>query len=155
MQLAEKSVYRCLPGCPTAHRPQLETAEFGYSPGSDRSTRVPTGCSRFRIDLCGVAWLIQIKAPVAYYALDEAGIYLDRIGIVALALGLANVVFENRSHVRRFVIGTCYFFIGLGYTIAAFQSLLVPGPTGWMAATSGCGSENAQLTSSRQRESLT
>lgn len=63
---------------------------------------------------------------VARYSLGEISHGSNLSGMGILGLGIATVAFESRNQSRRFVFGFLYFFIGLGYTSAAFCKLVGP-----------------------------
>lgn len=66
---------------------------------------------------------------VARYCLGEISHGSNLIGVTLVGLSLGAVAFQDPRLVRRFVLGFCYFFFGLGYTSAAFCKLIATGPT--------------------------
>ena len=66
---------------------------------------------------------------VARYSLGEISHGSNLIGMGVLGLGIALVAFRSASMRRRFTFGYLYFFIGLGYTSAAFCKLIGTGIT--------------------------
>lgn len=66
---------------------------------------------------------------VARYSLGEISHGSNLIGMGVLGLGLALIIFRSESHRQRFTLGFLYFFIGLGYTSAAFCKMIGTGIT--------------------------
>ncbi len=66
---------------------------------------------------------------VARYSLGEISHGSNLIGMGVLGLGLALLVFRSEFHRQRFTLGFLYFFIGLGYTSAAFCKMIGTGIT--------------------------
>lgn len=64
---------------------------------------------------------------VSRYSLGEISHGSNLIGMGILGLGLALLVFQSESRRQRFTLGFLYFFIGLGYTSAAFCKLIGTG----------------------------
>ncbi len=65
---------------------------------------------------------------VSRFSLGEISHGANVIGIALLALALGAVAFAESTPRRRFVLGFCYFFIGLGYMSAAAVKLIASGP---------------------------
>jgi hypothetical protein len=66
---------------------------------------------------------------VSRYSLGEISHGSNLIGMGILGLGLALIVFRSEFRRQRFALGFLYFFIGLGYTSAAFCKLIGTGIT--------------------------
>jgi hypothetical protein len=66
---------------------------------------------------------------VSRYSLGEISHGSNLIGMGILGLGLALIVFRSEFRRQRFTLGFLYFFIGLGYTSAAFCKLIGTGIT--------------------------
>lgn len=64
---------------------------------------------------------------VARYCLGEISHGSNLIGMGVLALAMAALIFPNGTQRQRFTMGFLYFFIGLGYTSAAFCKLVGTG----------------------------
>lgn len=64
---------------------------------------------------------------VARYSLGEISHGSNLIGVSMMALAAGAVFFSDPMHRRRFTLGFMYFFIGLGYTTAAFSKLIGTG----------------------------
>lgn len=64
---------------------------------------------------------------VARYCLGEISHGSNLIGLGLLGLGAAALTFQRPVHRRRFTMGFLVFFIGLGYTSAAFCKLIGTG----------------------------
>lgn len=77
------------------------------------------------------AYLIALLAfhlqYVARYSLGEISHGSNLIGMGVMGLALALLAFRDESERRRFTFGFVYFFIGLGYTSAAFCKLVGTG----------------------------
>lgn len=65
----------------------------------------------------------------ARYSLGEISHGSNLVGMGVLAFALAVLFFSDEVHRRRFAMGFQYFFIGLGYTSAAFCKLIGTGIT--------------------------
>jgi hypothetical protein len=76
------------------------------------------------------------------YSLGEISHGSNVIGIALVALSMGALAFRGRLEMRRFALGMTLFFLGFGYTSAAFCKLIASGP-GWTAPTCGCGSASA------------
>lgn len=76
-----------------------------------------------------VALLLFHFQYVARYCLGEISHGSNLVGMGILILGLAHLFFRDASRRRRFTFGALYFFIGLGYTSAAFCKLIGTGIT--------------------------
>ncbi len=64
---------------------------------------------------------------VARYSLGEISHGSNLIGMSVMALATAFIFFRDPAVRRRFALGFMYFFIGLGYTTAAFSKLIGTG----------------------------
>jgi hypothetical protein len=64
----------------------------------------------------------------ARYSQGEIPHSSNVLGMTLLGLGLGVAAFEAERFRRRFTLGFTYFFIGLGYTSAAFCKLIATGP---------------------------
>jgi hypothetical protein len=67
----------------------------------------------------------------ARYSLGEISHGSNVMGMALLAMALGAVFFAGRRHARRFTFGFLYFFLGLGYVLAAGSKLIGTGP-GWV-----------------------
>ncbi len=67
----------------------------------------------------------------ARYSLGEISHGSNVMGMALLALALGMIFFAERKHARRFTFGFLYFFLGLGYVLAAASKLIGTGP-GWV-----------------------
>lgn len=65
---------------------------------------------------------------VSRFSLGEISHGANVIGVALLGLALGAIVFAESKPRRRFVLGFCYFFIGLGYVSAATVKLVASGP---------------------------
>lgn len=93
------------------------------------------------LTVAGIAGFLRIAPGIAYpialasfhiqyvarYCLGEISHGSNLVGMSMLALAVAAVFFRNPMHRRRFALGFMYFFIGLGYTTAAFSKLIGTG----------------------------
>lgn len=64
---------------------------------------------------------------VARFSLGEISHGSNLVGMGILGLGLGFLAFRSEANRRRFTFGFLYFFIGLGYTSAAFSKLIGTG----------------------------
>ncbi|PEN12358.1 hypothetical protein CRI94_14940 [Longibacter salinarum] len=75
----------------------------------------------------GVAIVLFHLQYVARNCLGEISHGSNLVGMGILLLGLAHLFFTGASERRRFLMGSLYFFIGLGYTSAAVCKLVGTG----------------------------
>lgn len=79
----------------------------------------------------GVAYSIAIISfhfqYVARYSLGEISHGSNLIGMSVMALAVACIFFRDPTARRRVALGLIYFFVGLGYTTAAFSKLIGTG----------------------------
>ncbi len=67
----------------------------------------------------------------ARYSLGEISHGSNVMGMALLGLALGTIFFNERKDARRFTFGFLYFFLGLGYVLAAGSKLIGTGP-GWV-----------------------
>ena len=77
-----------------------------------------------------IAFLLLHLQYAARYSLGEIPHSANMFGMTLLGLGLAMLLFRESRYRRRFTLGFAYFYIGLGYTLAAFSKLVGSG-LGW------------------------
>ncbi len=77
------------------------------------------------------AFALLLVQYAARYSLGEIPHSANVAGTVLLAFALAPPLFEAARHQRRFAVGFSVFFVGLGYTLAAWSKLIATGP-GWV-----------------------
>lgn len=65
---------------------------------------------------------------VSRYSLGEISHGSNVVGLSVFALALAFLVFRQETEARRFALGVIIFFLGFGYTTAAFSKLIASGP---------------------------
>jgi hypothetical protein len=75
------------------------------------------------------AFLLLHVQFAARYVLGEIPHSSNVLGMTLLGLALATLLFREASARRRFTFGFTYFFVGLGYTLAAFCKLIGTGPS--------------------------
>ena len=75
-----------------------------------------------------MAFLLLHVQYAARYVLGEIPHSTNMLGMMLLGLGLAAMIFREARLMRRFSLGFAYFFLGLGYTLAAFSKLIGTGP---------------------------
>lgn len=75
-----------------------------------------------------IAFLLFHLQFAARYSLGEIPHSSNVVGMTVLGLALAMVLFEDPGHRWRFTLGYTYFFVGLGYTLAAVCKLVGTGP---------------------------
>lgn len=80
------------------------------------------------------AFLLLHWQYAARFVLGEIPHSSNLVGMALLGFALAALVFDEGRYRRRFTIGYMYFFVGLGYTLAAFSKLV---GTGWSWADGG------------------
>lgn len=76
-----------------------------------------------------VAFFLLHLQYAARFTLGEIPHSANMFGMIVLGIGLAMVLFHKPAYQRRFTIGFTYFFLGLGYTLAAFSKLIGTGIT--------------------------
>lgn len=76
-----------------------------------------------------VALFLLLVQYAARYSLGEIPHSGNTVGMALLAFSIASVAFGFTSEARRFAMGFTYFFLGLGYTLAAWCKLIATGPT--------------------------
>ncbi|MEQ9104112.1 MAG: hypothetical protein RIE53_05395 [Rhodothermales bacterium] len=83
-----------------------------------------------RMSRYGYALLIALfhLQYVSRYSLGEISYGSNVVGLTVLALGVAFVAFRQEKEARRFALGIILFFLGFGYTTAAFSKLIASGP---------------------------
>ena len=74
-----------------------------------------------------VAFLLLHVQFAARFTLGEIPHSSNVVGMTLLGLSIAALAFDDSSHRRRFVMGFTYFFVGLGYTMAAICKLIGTG----------------------------
>jgi hypothetical protein len=74
------------------------------------------------------ALVLLLFQYAARYSLGEIPHSANVTGIALLALALAPPLFDSETERRRFAIGFMIFFVGLGYTLAAWSKLIATGP---------------------------
>ncbi len=77
------------------------------------------------------AFLLMHLQYVARYSLGEISHGSNVMGMALLGLALGAIFFNERKGARRFTFGFLYFFLGLGYVLAAASKLIGTGP-GWV-----------------------
>lgn len=75
------------------------------------------------------AFLLLHLQYAARYSLGEIPHSANMLGMTLLGVALAMVLFQTALHRRRFTMGFTYFFVGLGYTLAAVSKLVGTGIT--------------------------
>jgi hypothetical protein len=75
------------------------------------------------------AFLLMHLQYAARYCLGEIPHSANLVGMAVLGLGVAFVLFREGRLYRRFSLGFLYFFVGLGYTLAAFSKFVGTGLT--------------------------
>lgn len=85
----------------------------------------------FRLTRYGylAAFLLLHLQFATRFSLGEIPHSSNVLGMTLLGLSLAAVFFEAERYRRRFTLGFTYFFVGLGYTAAAFCKLIGTGIT--------------------------
>lgn len=83
-----------------------------------------------RIGYLGAILLLHVQYA-ARYCLGEISHGSTVVMLCLFLLGMATLAFDARRDIRRAGLGLCYFFVGLGYTSAAFCKLIGTGP-GWV-----------------------
>lgn len=76
-----------------------------------------------------IAFLLLHLQYAARFTLGEIPHSANMFGMIVLGIGLAMLLFKNPTYRRRFTIGFTYFFLGLGYTLAAFSKFIGTGIT--------------------------
>ncbi len=79
-----------------------------------------------------LAFLLLLFQYAARYSLGEIPHSSNMAGMTLLGIALGRVVFGLSKDARRFALGFTYFFVGLGYTLAACSKLVASGPT-WVS----------------------
>jgi len=74
------------------------------------------------------AFVLLLFQYAARYSLGEIPHSANVTGTAFLAFALAPFVFSDARHGRRFAVGFTVFFVGLGYTLAAWSKLIATGP---------------------------
>lgn len=75
------------------------------------------------------AFLLLHLQYAARFSLGEIPHSANMLGMTLLGLALAMAAFDEARPRRRFTMGFTYFFVGLGYTLAAFCKLIATGPS--------------------------
>lgn len=75
------------------------------------------------------AFLLLHLQYAARYSLGEIPHSANMLGMTLLGVALAMLLFQSSLHRRRFTMGFTYFFVGLGYTLAAISKLVGTGIT--------------------------
>ena len=76
-----------------------------------------------------IGFLLLHLQYAARFTLGEIPHSTNLVGMTLLGFGLAMMVFRDALHRRRFALGFTYFFLGLGYTLAAFSKFVGTGIT--------------------------
>lgn len=79
--------------------------------------------------LYGVAFLLLHLQYVTRYSQGEIPHSQNMVGFCLLGLGIGSVFFKDKDHSLHFGLGFVVFFLGLGYTSAAFSKLIATGIT--------------------------
>ncbi|MFH5833544.1 hypothetical protein ACG2F4_14555 [Halalkalibaculum sp. DA3122] len=79
--------------------------------------------------LYGVAFILLHLQYVTRYSQGEIPHSQNMVGFCLLGLGIGSVFFKDREHSLHFGLGFVVFFLGLGYTTAAFSKLVATGVT--------------------------
>ena len=66
---------------------------------------------------------------VARYSLGEISHGSNVIGVVLIGMTIGFIAFKEGRLQRRFILGHCYFFIGLGYVMAGISKIVATGIT--------------------------
>lgn len=74
-----------------------------------------------------VAFLLMHLQFVTRFSLGKIPHSSNLVGMTLLGLSLALLLFHDAKHQRRFTFGFTYFFLGLGYTLAAYCKLIGTG----------------------------
>ncbi len=74
-----------------------------------------------------VAFALMHVQYVTRFSLGEIPHSSNVVGMVLLGLGLAMILFDDARFRRRFTLGFTYFFVGLGYALAAICKLVGTG----------------------------
>lgn len=74
------------------------------------------------------AFALLLFQYAARYSLGEIPHSANVTGTAFLAFALAPLLFDAETHRRRFAVGFTLFFVGLGYTLAAWSKLIATGP---------------------------
>ncbi len=75
-----------------------------------------------------IAFLLLHLQFATRFTLGEIPHSSNVVGMTLLGLGMAMLIFDDARTRRRFTMGYTYFFVGLGYTMAAICKLVASGP---------------------------
>jgi len=90
---------------------------------------VVAGFFRFGRWPYAVAWVLLLFQYAARFSLGEIPHSANLVGMGLLGYALAELFYPDRESRSKFGLGFTYFFIGLGYTFAAWSKLIASGIT--------------------------